>query len=140
MKTDSEQLNKLLKAISQVSVSAQFKPTKALRRETEFKTFEVSDNFNIKLSGDIMKITYSLFVFGKLISQDKLKADLEKIFSDILSFIKKEVKEISGMTLGAKEIGDQKEECVQLNINKQIKYITKTYKISKFKPFALDEE
>ena len=140
MKNDPEELLKLLKAISQTTVSAQFKKTDFLKREKEFKTFNIADNFNVKLSGDLLKINYNMVVIGKLYSQDKFKSDTDKIFSDITKFLKKEVKEISGLSMTLKEIESFENEPVQININKQIKNFTKIYKIKQLEKFTLCDE
>jgi hypothetical protein len=140
MKKDPEELNKLLKAISQTAVSAQFKKTDALKREKKFKTFEIADNFSVKLSGDLMKINYNILVIGKIFSQDKFKSDKDKVFDDIVKFLKKEVKEISGLTMSLEEVKEYETDCVQININKSIKNYTKIYRIKQLKKFALDED
>ena len=139
---NEEEVTKLMKAIMQAASDAAYKKTDFLKREKKHEHFEIADNFNVKLSGDIAIVSYSSVVIGKLYSEHKFTADCEKTFADIVKYIKAEVKKCCKKNVTFKELekGLDLESVTQLNMNKQIRNYRKSYRISQLKELVLNDE
>jgi len=64
------------------------------------------DGFGVKVSGKTLIVSYHSEILLKDVYSQKLENELEKTMSDIVSFLKKEYKKITGNTLSLKEKGE----------------------------------
>ena len=65
----------------------------------------VIDGFNVRLSGPKMIVSYQSELPLKEFHNRKLEQDLEQTYADIISYLKKEYKNITGNTLNVKADG-----------------------------------
>jgi hypothetical protein len=64
------------------------------------------DGFGVKVSGSTLIVSYHSDILLKDVYSQKLENELEKTMSDIVRFLKKEYKKITGNTLSLKEKGE----------------------------------
>ena len=64
------------------------------------------DGFGVKVSGKTLIVSYHSEILLKDVYSQKLENELEKTMSDIVSFLKKEYKKVTGNTLSLKEKGE----------------------------------
>lgn len=79
-----------------------------LRREKEKSPFKVRtmDAFNVRVSGDKLMITYHSDMLAKDYHDKKFKDNVLATVADIVSWLKKEYKRLSGETLSLTEYGE----------------------------------
>lgn len=77
--------------------------------EVDIRDRRVIDGFKVKLSGNDLCLTYTTEVLVKdLAKKDKYEDTLLENVADIVSFLKKEYKKVTGSTLSLKEKADMK--------------------------------
>ena len=64
------------------------------------------DGFGVKVSGSTLIVSYHSDILLKDVYSQKLENELEKTMSDIVRYLKKEYKKITGNTLSLKEKGE----------------------------------
>jgi len=69
------------------------------------KDSRVMDGFNVRLSGPKMIVSYQSELPLKDFHNSKLEEDLEQTYADIISYLKKEYKSITGNSLNVKADG-----------------------------------
>lgn len=81
-----------------------------LKREMEVDITDkrVMDGFGICLSGDLMTVKYQGDVTLKGLTNKNFKTDVEQTLADVLKFIKKQYKKVTGNTLSCKPEGEMK--------------------------------
>jgi hypothetical protein len=78
-----------------------------LKREKghSIKDSRVMDGFNVRLSGPQMIVSYQSELPLKDFHNKKLEQEIEQTYADIIKFLKKEYKNVTGNTLSLKDDG-----------------------------------
>ena len=66
----------------------------------------VMDGFGVTFSGNTMKLNYTRELNAKEVSDNKMQADIESSIEEVVGFLKKEYKKITGDTLSLKKKGN----------------------------------
>ena len=66
----------------------------------------VMDGFKVRLSGDKLIVSYQSDIKLKDVYKGNFQNEIENIMSDIVSFLKKEYKKITGKALALKAVGE----------------------------------
>jgi len=66
----------------------------------------VIDGFGVKFMGNVLKVTYHGEVQLKQVYANNFESDMEQTFADIVKFLKKEYKAVTGNTLSLKNLGE----------------------------------
>ena len=82
--------------------------TAGLRREEGHMINDrrVIDGFNVKFVGNILRVTYQGEVQLKQVYANDFESNMDQTFADIIKFLKKEYKSITGDTLSLKLVGE----------------------------------
>jgi len=109
-------INDIIKGISQVMANSydgatdeDGKPKKmGLKRDEQvpFTDRRVIDGFAIKLSGNKLLLTYQAEILLTQVHDKKFEEEIESTIAEVISFIKKEYKSVTGDTLTLKSEGE----------------------------------
>lgn len=74
--------------------------------EVDIQDQRVMDGFKIKLSGNMLRLTYHTEARMKDVHDNKFKDEIESTIKEVVSFIKKEFKKVTGDSLTLTEKGE----------------------------------
>ena len=79
-----------------------------LKREEEvpFSDKRVIDGFKVKMYGNKLRLNYSCDVLASDVHDKKFKDDILYTIADVVSFLKKEYKKVTGNALSLTEVGE----------------------------------
>lgn len=90
----------------------------------------VIDGFAVKVSGNILKVTYSATVQLETALEKQVEENYLKMVEDITSFLKKEYKSITGETLTLKSVGEGTVSFQNVSNVKTFVFASKEYEVS----------
>ena len=140
---DSTSTYDIIKGISQVVANSfdgaknkDGEPLKTgLKRDIEvpFSDKRVNDGFTVKISGNKLRLNYSSDIRISDVHDKKFKDDIHQTISDVVAFIKREYKVVTGSSLSLKEIGEPKIEMMNTSRTRTWVEASCTYEIGGIK-------
>ena len=76
----------------------------AREEETPISDKRIMDGFGVTFSGNNMKVSYQREVASKEVMDNKLETEIEEAIEEVVSFLKKEYKKVTGESLGLKKL------------------------------------
>lgn len=105
-----------IKAISQAAADAYDGGEEVgLRREVDdyIKDPRVMDGFRLRIQGDVMEINYHSEMLLDEIASDGLDVEVQRIYRDIMKYLRKQFKSVTGNQLRVKKLMDKPEVIAQ---------------------------
>ncbi len=104
-----------------------------------FTDKRVIDGFSVKLSGDKLKLNYISEMLVSDIHDKKFKDDIHQTITDVVSFLKKEYKKVTGDTLSLKELQEPKIEMTNISRVRNIVQASCIYEIGGIEKMDKDD-
>ncbi len=124
-------LMEVVKGINQAVHNAQFKETGALEREKakHIRDIKINDSFTVRFNDDKVIVEYTINVKNALLPNMTFNLNVEDKFTEIIKYIKKEYKNITGNTVDFKSESKLSSRASPTSFVSQVNTYKKVYSI-----------